>query len=218
MSDTVVLSLFDYSGNMVRPWAEAGYECICVDLEHIDDEHTEEVGDGGIQYVGADISEYLPPRREYEIVFAFPPCTNLAVSGARWFKDKGLEGLAEGIELVECARDICEWADAPYLIENPVSTLSTYWREPNYTFDPHEYDNFTSDDNAYSKKTCLWTSDDFVMPETDGVEEYDDRIHKEMSESRERSQTPQGFANAVYCYNSDDVNMDVFKSGVAADD
>jgi hypothetical protein len=50
-----------------------------------------------------------PPRR-YAIVFAAPPCTNLAVSGARWFKEKGVGGLTEAIEIVEACRRICEWS------------------------------------------------------------------------------------------------------------
>jgi len=200
MSEGVMLSLFDYTGNMARPWAKAGHECYCVDLKH-DEQYTETVGEGSITYIPADITEWLPPRREYAFVAAFPPCTNLAVSGARWFTDKGLSGLAEGIELVEQARDICEWADAPWLLENPVSTLSTYWRQPDYTFHPYEYDGFTQDDDGYSKKTCLWTGGGFVMPGVDAAEEYDDRIHK-MPPSEERSEkraaTPQGFANAVF--------------------
>lgn len=194
-----VLSLFDYSGNMVKPWAKAGYRCICVDRKHRERENNR-LGTN-IEAVGADIQDYLPPNTEYEIVFAFPPCTNLAVSGARWFQDKGLSGLADAIELVEQARKIAEWADAPWMIENPVSTLSTYWRSPDYTFHPYEYDGYTDDDNAYSKKTCLWTSDDFVMPDTAPAEEYDDRIHKMApsdDRAEKRSMTPQGFANAVF--------------------
>ena len=80
------------------------------------------------------------------------------------------------------------------------SCLSTYWREPDYTFHPYEYDGYTADDDAYSKKTCLWTSDGFVMPATDAVEDYDDRIHQmspREDRSEKRSQTPRGFANAV---------------------
>lgn len=200
----VMLSLFDYTGNMAYPWAQDGYDCYCVDIKH-DEKYTESVGQGTITYVPADITEWLPPRREYAFVAAFPPCTNLAVSGARWFTDKGLDGLAEGIELVETSRDICEWADAPWMLENPVSTLSTYWRKPDYTFHPYEYDGFTQDDDGYSKKTCLWTGAGFVMPDVDAAEEYDDRIHK-MPPSEERSQkrsaTPQGFANAVFQANT----------------
>ena len=51
----LVLSLFDLTGNMVKPWAEAGYDTLCID----------------IQRDGTDVRRWLPPRREYEIVFAF---------------------------------------------------------------------------------------------------------------------------------------------------
>jgi len=203
MGDEIVLSLFDYSGNMVRPWAANGYECYAIDIK-TDENHTETIGGGEIHFVGEDIHSWLPPRRSYKAVFAFPPCTNLAVSGARWFKNKGLDGLADGIKHVERARYIAEWADAPWMIENPVSTLSTYWRKPDYSFHPYEYDEYTSEDNAYQKKTCLWTNDSFTMPDIDEVEEYDDRIHKMApsdDRSEKRSVTPQGFANAVYEFN-----------------
>jgi len=201
-----MLSLCDRTGKMCKPWAEDGYTCYAVDIDN--DGDIENIGDGSIHYISADIHEYLPPREEYVFVSAFPPCTNLAVSGARWFKDKGLDGLQSGIKNVERCRKICEWSDAAYIIENPVSTLSTDWREPDYIFDPYEYDGYTEEWNQYSKKTCLGTSKSFVMPDTDGVKEYDDSyIHNMGGKTREeqaknRSETPQGFANAVYEYNS----------------
>lgn len=197
-----VLSLFDYSANMVTPWANAGYECICVDLKH-EGEHEHE----NIKTVSADVNDYLPPIRDYEIVFAFPPCTNLAVSGARWFKDKGLDGLSDGIRNVERSRRIAEWANTQWLIENPVSTLSTYWRKPDYSFNPYEYDGYTDRNESYSKKTCLWTSEGFVMPDTAAADEYDERIHKmppSEDRSEKRSETPLGFANAVFKANQED--------------
>lgn len=198
--DKVVLSLFDKSANMVKPWADAGYVCYTVDIEH--NGVTEEpYGRGKIVKVGADIMDYLPPREDYKIAFGFPPCTNLAVSGARWFKDKGLNGLSEGIEKVEKARQIVEWTDAPWMIENPVSVLSSYWREPDYTFQPFQYDGYTEEDEAYSKRTCLWTSDDFIMPDEKATEDYDDRIHQmppSEDRSERRSVTPLGFAKAVF--------------------
>jgi hypothetical protein len=116
-----------------------------------------------------------------------------------------LNGLSSAIKNVERARQVCEWADCTYMIENPVSTLSTYWREPNYTFDPYEYDGYTEEDNKYQKKTCLWTSNDFVLPEPIESNEYDQRIHQKYggnNNSEKRSITPQGFANAVFEYNS----------------
>lgn len=192
MSKGLVLSLFDLTGIMVEPWGEAGYETLCID----------------IQRDGTDILKWLPPRTDYKIVFAFPPCTNVAVSGARWFKDKGLAGLASAIELLERARDICEWSGAPWMIENPVSTFSTYWRKPDFTFHPYEFADLAPEDNYY-KKTCLWTGNGFKFPHKvplDNPEQVpDDRIHKAPpgpERANFRSATPRGFAKAVFLANS----------------
>lgn len=186
----LVLSLFDLTGHMVKPWADAGFDTLSVD----------------IQRDGTDILRWLPPRRDYRIVFAFPPCTNVAVSGARWFKDKGLAGLASAIELVERARDICEWSGAPWMIENPVSTLSSYWRQPDHIFHPHEFAGYEPTDH-YTKKTCLWTGNGFIMPEAFpllNAGNPDDRIHKAPpgpDRANFRSATPMGFARAVFLAN-----------------
>jgi hypothetical protein len=110
----IVLSLCDRTGVMVSPWAKAGYECWIVDMQH--QGHPGVAGGGwwsNVHVVGADVRRWLPPLRTYAMVFAFPPCTDQAVSGARWFKDKGLAGLAGAVELVERCRDICEWTGAP---------------------------------------------------------------------------------------------------------
>lgn len=157
----IVLSLCDRSGVMVRPWLDAGYECWIVDIQHPPGVHRS----GRLVRVGADIMTWLPPLAAYRIAFAFPPCTDLAVSGARWFKDKGLAGLASAISLVERCRDICEWADAPWMLENPVGTLSTYWRKPDHLFDPCDYGGYLDPPgDAYTKRTCLWTGGGFAMP------------------------------------------------------
>lgn len=199
----IVLSLCDRTGNMVRPWADAGYECWIVDMQHPEGEHR---GDDGIVRVGADVSRWLPPRRDYAICFAFPPCTHFAVSGARWFRDKGLAALHEGIGLVEACRRICEWTDAPWMLENPVGTLATYWRPPDYTFQPHHFAGLEPSDN-YTKQTCLWTGGGFVMPEGRPdltLGDPDNRIHFAApgpQRANFRSATPMGFARAVFSAN-----------------
>jgi len=91
------------------------------------------------------------------VLFAFPPCTTVAVSGARWFKGKGLGGLIEALQLFDVSLRLAEWTRAPYMIENPVSTVSTYWRKPDYTFDPFEFAGYAGPADAYTKRTCLWT-------------------------------------------------------------
>jgi hypothetical protein len=187
---------------MVRPWAEAGCECWAVDIKA--DERDVTVGDGVIHHVQADVREWSPEFDTARIAFAFPPCTHLAVSGARWFRDKGLSALAEAIELVAACHETVADLGCPWMLENPVSTLSTHWREPDWTFNPWEFDGYTDRDEAYSKTTCLWTGGGFRMPapRTDVDEsDADDRIHKmPPSEERpeKRSETPMGFARAVY--------------------
>ena len=135
MAQPIVVSLFDKSGIMVLPWAKAGFLCYCVDLEH----PAGECREGNIVRVGADVRDWLPPSAEIKVLFAFPPCTHVAASGARWFKDKGLGSLINALQLFEAAVRLAEWTQAPYMIENPVSTVSSYWRIPDYTFDPCDY-------------------------------------------------------------------------------
>jgi hypothetical protein len=151
---------------------------------------------GNIIKVGANVLDWLPPRGDIAAAFFFPPCTDVAVSGARWFKDKGIGALKRAVELFEWSVKIAEWCEAPYLIENPVSTISTYWRKPDHTFDPCDYG------DPYTKKTCLWTGGGFVMPEKKRVEPTEgSKMHLlPPSEDRAslRSETPMGFANAVF--------------------
>jgi hypothetical protein len=200
MQRGVVLSLCDRTANMVKPWAEAGFECICVDLQH------DEIAghpDLPITYVGGDVCDGLPPKVEYKIVFAFPPCTHLAVSGARWFRRKGLGKLADALSVVEACRCICEWAKAPWMLENPVSSLSTYWREPDVTFNPCDYGGYLDvPADAYTKRTCLWYGGGFRMPCVRPVPPVEgsrmNRIPPCDNRGDLRSETPAGFAQAVF--------------------
>lgn len=203
----IVLSLCDRTGNMVQPWLDAGHECWIVDMAHEPGEHRV----GNLVRVGADVSTWLPPRTDYTITFAFPPCTNLAVSGARWFRDKGLMGLADGLRLVDACRRICEWTGAPWMLENPVSTLATYWREPDYSFDPNDFAGFLDEPmtEAYTKRTCLWTGGGFRYPRRRWVEPtLGSKMHllpPTPDRADLRSATPTGFAQAVFEENRPEV-------------
>jgi hypothetical protein len=200
VSRGVMLSLCDRTTAMAQPWAEAGFTCYCVDVQH----EPGETQDGNIIRVGADLMTWLPPREKIVFVAAFPPCTNLAVSGARWFASKGLRGLAEGLLLVERCEQIAEWSGAPWFIENPVSTISSYWRKPDHLFHPYQYGGYDGGhDDGYTKKTCLWTGGGFVMPEVKEIDLADDhdRIWKAAPSPDRgdiRAATPMGFAQAVF--------------------
>jgi hypothetical protein len=195
----IVISLFDLTGCMVAPWAEAGFLCYCVDLQHPAGIQRQ----GNIVRIGADVRDWLPPYASVAVLFAFPPCTHVAASGARWFKDKGLLGLIQALQLFEAAVRLAEWTQAPYLIENPVSTVSTYWRKPDHLFDPCDYGGYLDPaGDAYTKKTCLWTGNGFIMPPPKRVEpEEGSRMHRlgpSPFRANLRSATPAGFARAVF--------------------
>jgi hypothetical protein len=189
----VVLSLCDRTGVMVQPWLNAGYECWIVDVQH----PRGTTQDGKLFRIGTDVRNWIPGVRS-AIAFAFPPCTHLAVSGARWFEDKGLESLHEAIGLVVACKRICETSGAPWMLENPVGTLSSYWRKPDYTFQPWQYG------DTYTKQTCLWTGNGFVMPEPWIAHKPADvkaTIHlmpPSADRADKRSVTPAGFARAVF--------------------
>jgi hypothetical protein len=210
----IVLSLCDRTGVMVRPWAEAGFECWCVDTQHTPGVHRRS-GNLNIVNVGADVRFWLPPRAEYVIAFAFPPCTHLASSGARWFKPKGLRGLIDGLELVERCRALCEWLACPWMLENPVGTLSTYWRKPDFSFDPWQFSGYLSSPNSdwYTKKTCVWVGNGFVFPQPKAArtqEQLASRMHllpQSRARSDNRSKAPLGFARAVFQSNHQHIEI-----------
>jgi hypothetical protein len=203
-----ILSLYDESGIFVQPWIDAGYRAIIVDLMHPEGMGVKEKTTGTLVTIGGDIrniKDKLKKFRDVVFVSAFPPCTHLAVSGARWFESKRKKNpdfQKDAMELVYVARDIAEHYNVPYFIENPVSVISTFWRKPDYLFHPYQYSGYAMNDN-YRKKTCLWTNDKYKMPKPfyDESIEVDTRIHR-MPPSKERaklrSRTPKGFAKAVF--------------------
>jgi hypothetical protein len=199
MMQKIVVSGFDLTGNMVKPWAEAGYLCYCVDMQHAKRE--ERVGN--IVFVRANMHDWLPPRGDIAAAFFFPPCTDVAVSGAKHFRDKGLGALIRSLECFKRSVDLAEMMGAPYMIENPVSTVSSYWRKPDYIFHPHQFTELCPEDN-YTKSTCLWTGNGFAMPapcKDFSLGSPDDRIHKAApgpERANFRSATPMGFARAVF--------------------
>ena len=69
--EKTVISCFDATENMVQPWAEAGYLCYCVDVQHPQGETRQ----GNIIRVGADMRDWLPPFRPITFAAFFPPCT-----------------------------------------------------------------------------------------------------------------------------------------------
>lgn len=182
---------------MVRPWAEAGWECYCVDTQH---SIRCPRADGNIHYVWGDVRSWEPPARP-AILFAFPPCTHLCASGARDWRQKSWPLLRDGMDLFFAALQAARWSAVPYMIENPVGRISGIHGGCEHAFDPWEYG------DGYQKKTCLWTGGGFVMPpptEASKPAACDQRIWKcppGPDRANLRSATPEGFARAVFAAN-----------------
>jgi hypothetical protein len=199
----VAIFLCDLTGNMAKPWAEAGIECFCVDTQHsIRADRTE----CNIHYVWGDVRSYTLPAG-YRPIFgaAFTPCTDVAGSGARDFAKKRGYLLRDALEMFEAARQCFEWARIPYMLENSVGFLSSvpHIGRPDHYFHPWEYAGWEAQDN-YTKKTCVWSGGGFVMPPIYPNRDLgppDDRIHKATpgdDRANFRSATPMGFARAVF--------------------
>jgi len=207
-----VIALCNLTTNFVEPWIVGGYLVIMVDPQH---ERT--YFDGFAVYrIKSTILEALPFLRrammQTKVVFVagFPPCTDMAVSGARWFEHKRkLDSMfqAKAVAVAEQCRMVGELSGAPYLVEQPVSVLSRVFGKPQHSFHPWQYTAYCDEDN-YTKRTNLWTGNGFVMPGPSRFPDTpapDDRIHKAPpGEDRAnfRSATPKGFARAVYCHNA----------------
>ena len=185
-----ILSLCDYTGNMLKPWAAAGHYCVAVDIAYHTDHHD------GIWRLKRDVKllrSVYPVDLAFDWIFAFPPCTDLASSGARWFESKGLGATIEALQLVQSCLQICETANRGWMIENPVGRLSSAWRKPDFKFDPCDYG------DPYTKKTCLWVGGAFELPPFEPIEPVEgSKMHTKLRSQRARSETPQGFANAVF--------------------
>ena len=85
---------------------------------------------------------------KWDMIIAFPPCTDLCVSGARHFAKKRADGTQQkSIEFfMKFANADCE----RIAIENPIGIMSTHWRKPNQIIQPWQFG------DKFSKSTCLW--------------------------------------------------------------
>jgi len=126
----------------------------------------------------------------WDLMVANPPCTHLAVSGARWFKEKQTEQ-AEALDFVR----LLMGAPIEHIaIENPISIISSKIRKPDQIIQPWQFG------HGETKATCLWLKGLPKLHPTNIVEGRDQRVHK-MPPSpdrwRERSRTFAGIASAM---------------------
>ena len=174
-----VLVACEFSGVVRDAFAAAGAYALSCDL--LPSERP------GPHYQG-DVRELLDEG--WDLMVAHPPCTHLAVSGARWFKDKRVEQ-TEALAFVRLLLD----APVPRIaLENPVSVISSRIRRPDQIIQPWQFG------HGETKATCLWLKGLPKLRPTKIVEGREARVHRmapSPDRGRERSRTYEGIAQAM---------------------
>lgn len=175
-----ILVACEYSGRVREAFRSLGYDAISCDLLP-----TELPG----PHHQGDVTEL--PRDHWDLVIAFPPCTHLAVSGARWFEQKKKDGRQkEAIDFFMLFANL----QIPYCIENPVGIMSSQWRKPNQIIQPWQFG------HGETKATCLWLQGLPLLQPTQLVEGREPRIHRlppTEDRAKLRSLTYEGVAQAM---------------------
>lgn len=126
----------------------------------------------------------------WDLLIAHPPCTHLAVSGARWFAAKRKEQ-TEALEFVR----LLLAAPVPHMVlENPISVISTHIRKPDQIIQPWQFG------HGETKATCLWLRNLPPLCPTDIVDGREARVHRAAPSPerwKERSRTYPGIAAAM---------------------
>jgi len=145
-------------------------------------------------------SDYIGPHYQgsvldiindgWDLMIAHPPCTHLAVSGARWFRDK----IKEQAEAIEFFLTLVGAPINKIAIENPVCIMSTRYRKPDQIIQPWQFG------HGETKKTCLWLKNLSKLIPTNIVDGREQRVWKlppSPDRWKERSKTFVGIAEAM---------------------
>jgi hypothetical protein len=174
-----ILVACEYSGAVREAFSRRGWDAWSCDLLP-----SEAPGN----HLQRDVREVL--NDGWDLMIAHPPCTHLAVSGARWFKEKLVEQ-AEALDFVSALMA----APIPRIaLENPVSIISSRIRKPDQIIQPWQFG------HGETKATCLWLKNLPKLAPTNTVEGREARIHKMPpgpNRWKERSRTFQGIAEAM---------------------
>ena len=135
--------------------------------------------------------KYCLKWNDWDLMIAHPPCTHLAVSGARHFSAKRESGVQQ--ESIDFFMTLVN-ANVPKIaIENPICIMSTKYRKPDQIIQPWQFG------HGETKATCLWLKNLPLLTPTNIVEGREQRIHKmppSADRAKLRSITYQGIANA----------------------
>jgi site-specific DNA-cytosine methylase len=183
-----VLIACEYSGAVRDAFVKNGHDAMSCDLLPTDVP--------GNHYQG-DVFDVI--NDGWDLMIAHPPCTHLAVSGARWFKDK----VKEQAESLEFVRRLMDAPIDKIAIENPISIISSRIRKPEQIIQPWMFG------HPEAKATCLWlkglptlsATDVLTKPEcgywSNQTPSGQNKLGPSKDRWKERSKTYQGIATAM---------------------
>jgi site-specific DNA-cytosine methylase len=175
-----VLVACEFSGTVRRAFQALGHTAWSCDLLPAED--------GSNYHYQCNVRKVIP--QDWDLMIAHPPCTHLAVSGARWFADKVVEQLA-ALEFVQFLLD----SPIPRIaLENPISIISSRIRKPDQIIQPWQFG------HGETKATCLWLKNLPKLQPTNIVDGREGKVWK-MGPSpdrwKDRSRTYEGIAKAM---------------------
>ena len=174
-----ILVACEFSGIVRDAFIQKGHNAVSCDLDP-----TELPGP---HYQG-DVRDII--NNDWNMMIAFPPCTHLAVSGARWFKYKQQEQ-EEALAFVKLLMN----ANIPKIaLENPIGIISTRIRKPDEIIEPYMFG------HGETKATCLWLKNLPILQPTNVVEGREQRIWMmppSEHRAKDRSRTYPGIAKAM---------------------
>lgn len=176
-----VLVACEYSGRVRDAFAKLGHFAMSCDLLPTEAP--------GLHYQG-DVFDIID--QNWDLMICHPPCTHLAVSGARHFAAKRESGVQQ--EALDFVRRLLDAPIERIALENPISIISSVIRKPDQIIQPWQYG------HGETKATCLWLKNLPPLTPTSIVDGREARVHR-MAPSpdrwKERSRTYQGIADAM---------------------
>lgn len=134
-----ILVACERSGRVREAFRRKGHDAWSCDIVPADDRSEYHIRD--------DVMNHLSDG--WDMMIAFPPCTHLAVSGARWFTE-GKKDIQLQIDALAFVQKLMDAPISKIAIENPVSVISTHIRKPDQIINPYQFG------DPVPKKTCLW--------------------------------------------------------------
>ena len=165
-----ILVACEYSGTVRDAFAARGHDAWSCDLLP-----TERPG----QHIQGDVLSVL--ENDWDLMIAHPPCTYLAASGARWWKDRQ----SEQLDALRFVNVLINCGIPKIALENPIGKISKHFRKPDQIIQPWQFG------HGETKATCLW------LKGLDGREARVHRMPPSPDRWKNRSRTYTGIANAM---------------------